>query len=260
MSVLSAVKQLSITTGLYRPIRGLYRRVHPSRQRAFQEDVDLYRALLPPGALCFDVGANTGEKSEALLLAGASRVVAFEPNPAVQSELRARCGRWENWTAVEAALGGAAGFATLHTRESTAQSSLLEDWEGSITGACHVPVLTLDSAVEHFGRPFYLKIDVEGWELEVLKGLTRPVPLTSFEFHLNEQDIRKTLACLERLGQFGPARVNLTPAEGSRFHLAEWEPLERFLGWFPDDLERTLPGYHYGDIFVESLTPPGQRD
>ena len=60
MSVLSAVKRLSITAWLYR-------RVHPSRQRAFQEEVDLYRALLPPGSLCFDVGANVGEKSDARL-------------------------------------------------------------------------------------------------------------------------------------------------------------------------------------------------
>lgn len=253
MSVLKTVKQLSITTGLYRPARGLFRRVRPARQRAFQGDVELYRALLPAGALCFDVGANTGEKSEALLLAGAARVVAFEPNPAVQAELRARCGRWENWAVVESALGSAPGFATLYERKSTAQSSLLKDWEGIITGACHVPVLTLDAAAEHFGRPFYCKIDVEGWELEVLKGLTRPVPLMSFEFHLNEQDIRKTLACLERLSRFGPARVNITPAESSAFHLKEWEALERFLGWFPGDLERTLPGYLYGDIFVESL-------
>src|SRR5262245_16345667 len=190
-------------TGLYRPMRGLYRRVHPSRLRALQGDVDLYRTLLPPDALCFDVGANTGEKSEALLLAGAARVVAFEPNPAVLSELRARCDRWKNWTGAEVALGSAAGFATLYARKSSQQSSLLDDWEeGEVTGACHVPVLTLDSAIEHFGLPFYGKIDVEGWELEVLKGLNQPLPLISFEFHLNERDVRKTVACLERLGRF----------------------------------------------------------
>lgn len=151
----------------------------------------------------------------------------------------------------ETALSSAAGFATLYARKSSAQSSLLEDWEGGVTDTCHVPVLTLDSAIEHFGRPFYCKIDVEGWELEVLKGLNQPLPLMSFEFHLNERDIRKTVACLERLSQFGPARVNLTPAESATFHLEEWDTLERFLGWFPGDLEQTLPGYHYGDIYVE---------
>jgi FkbM family methyltransferase len=251
MSVMTTVKQLSIATGLYRPTRWLSRRIRPSQLRAFLGDVDLYGALLAPGALCFDVGANIGEKSEALLRAGAARVVAFEPNPVVLPELRARCGHWKNWTVVEAALGSAAGLATLYARRLHAQSSLLKDWQGSITGTYHVPVLTLDSAIQYFGRPFYCKIDVEGWELEVLRGLTQSLPLVSFEFHLNDQDIPKTAACLERLRGFGRSQVNISPAEASTFYLGEWERLERFLGWFPGDLKRS-PAYHYGDIFVKS--------
>jgi FkbM family methyltransferase len=252
MHVLSTVKQMSIATGLYRPMRWLSRKARPTRLRAFLDDVGLYRSLLPPEAVCFDVGANIGEKSEALLRAGAKRVVAFEPNPQVVPELRARCGHWRNWILVEAALGSAPGFATLYTRERHGQSGLREQWDGRITGRCDVPVLTLDMAIQYFGRPFYCKIDVEGWELEVLKGLNQPLPLVSLEFALVEHDIAKTLACLERLNGFGAGEVNITPAEASSFHFAEWDRLERFRRWFPGDLKRTLPRDIYGDLYVRT--------
>jgi FkbM family methyltransferase len=252
MKATAALKQLSIATGLYRPARWCSRQVKRSERRAFEEDVELYRTLLPSGAVCFDVGANAGRKSEALLRAGAAHVVAFEPNPAVLPELRARCGHWKNWTLVEAALGSAPGFASLYIRSQHGQSGLLKEWGDNITGTCHVPVLTLDAAIEYFGRPFYCKIDVEGWELQVLSGLSKPLPLLSFEFHLVEQNIPQTVACLERLARFGPGEVNITPAEAAEFHLGEWDALERFRRWFPGDLKRTLPRDIYGDIFVRS--------
>lgn len=250
MPLLATAKRVSISAGLYRPARWLSRRIRPQQLRALRQEIELYRLLLPPGALCFDVGANIGEKSEALLEAGA-RVVAFEPNRLVLPELRARCGHRQNWAIVETALGSGAAIATLHARESHGQSSLGAEWEGNVIANYNVPVVTLDAAIQFFGGPVFCKIDVEGWELEVLKGLTRPIPLISFEFHLNDHDIRKTISCLERLTQFRASRVNITLAENSTFHFEEWIPLERFLAWFPGDLERLLLDRNYGDIFVK---------
>jgi FkbM family methyltransferase len=185
-------------------------------------------------------------------LEAGARVVAFEPNPLVLPELQARCGHHKNWTVVATALGSGAAIATLHARESHGQSSLAAEWGGNVIATYNVPVVTLDSAIQCFGSPAFCKIDVEGWELEVMRGLTQPIPLISFEFHLNDPGIRKTIACLEKLTQFGASRANITPAETSTFHFEEWIPLAQFLGWFPGDLEQSLPGFHYGDIFVKS--------
>lgn len=254
MSVLGMAKRLSIATGLYRPARWLARRARPDQMRLLTQDVGFFRSILARGALCFDVGANIGEKSEALLLAGA-RVVAFEPNPLVLPELRARCGRRGEWTLVQTALGSGASIATLYAREQHGQSSLAPDWAGAVIGRYHVPVVTLDSAVQHFGRPAYCKIDVEGWELEVLKGLTQAIPLLSFEFHLTDGRVSKTMECLKHLRRFGPSEVNVTPAETSELHFAEWVALDEFLAWFPGDLKQTLLGKHgseYGDMFVRN--------
>lgn len=251
MRLLTLAKRLSIITGLYRPTRWLSRQLRPGRLHAFQRDIKLFRSLLPSGALCFDVGANIGQKSEALLDAGA-RVVAFEPNPLVLPELRARCRHRKNWSVVATALGSGPAIAILHVRKSLGQSSLIEDWEGEPLATYNVPVVTLDSAIQRFGIPFFCKIDVEGWELEVLNGLTQPIPLLSFEFHLNERDITKTAACLKKLAQFGPSRVNITLAEASSFHLETWMPLKEFRAGFPGDLDRTQPRCHYGNIFVRN--------
>lgn len=249
MALLTTAKRFSIATGLYRQARWLSRLIRPSQLRAFQKYVDLYHTLLPPAALCFDVGANIGEKSEALLKAGAC-VVAFEPNPLVIPELRARCNHDKNWTLVESALGSSAAITTLYVRESHTQSSLDQDWEGKIIANYHVLVVTLDSAIKCFGIPAYCKIDVEGWELEVLNGLTHSIPLVSFEFHLTPSNIKKTMSCLERLALFGPSHINITLTEGATFHFNEWVPLEKFVDWFPGDLIKFLPDHKYGDIFV----------
>lgn len=242
------VKSFAIATGLYRPARWLSRQIRPSQHRVFHEDIRLYRSLIAPDALCFDVGANVGEKSEALLEAGA-RVVAFEPNPLVLPELKARCAH-KNWTVLPTAVGSAAGVATLYVREAHVNSSLLASAAPEAVATYQVPVLTLDAAIQRFGRPAFCKIDVEGWELEVLRGLTQSIPLISFEFQLGDRGIQSTLACLRRLEEFGAARVNLTPADNPTFHFTEWMPLPQLRAWFPGDLKATLRGDHYGDVYV----------
>lgn len=255
MKFLNLAKRMSIAGGLYRPARWVVRHVRPHELHTFKSDVELYQKLLPQGALCFDVGSNIGAKSEALLEAGA-QVVAFEPNPLVRDELTARCGYQPEWSLVEAALGQHAGITTLYARRDHGQSSLTENWEGEVLRTFAVPVLTLDLAMEYFGRPFYCKIDVEGWELEVLEGLSAPIPLVSFEFHLLDRDISKSRLCLERLIELlGNAWVNLTPAESADWHFDDWIPLEAFTRWFPGDLSVTLPRAHYGDIFVAADVP-----
>lgn len=249
MSFSGRVKKLSVTSGLYRPARWLARRVHPAQRRAHLSGIRFYRSILPSNALCFDVGANIGEKSEVLLKAGA-RVVAFEPHPVAASELRARCGHSAKWVMVEAALGSHCSVGVLYTRQSLGQSSFVREWEGEPAGTCYVPVLTLDAAIQRFGKPYYCKIDVEGWELEVLSGLTAAIPLLSFEFHLHDEAVEQARLCMKRLLEFGPSEVNVVPAEGAAFGYADWVPLGKFLDQFPRAATELLRGDSYGDLFV----------
>lgn len=252
MHLATSAKRFSIQTGLYRPARWLSRLVKPADGREFKAQVDFYRRLLPSGSLCFDVGANVGSKSEALLGAG-HRVIAFEPNPDVLPELRARCGHHPSWTLLQVALGSAPSVLTLFSRRSSGQSGMVENWDGAtdIIAEHQVPTLTLDTLITRFGCPGFLKIDVEGWEVEVLKGLTQPVPMVAFEFHTEPEDLDKARLCLERLDRPN-VTVNLVDGEGDTFVWAQWMPMTQLLEIWRIDPRRAIGEMGYGDLFVRS--------
>lgn len=254
-AITDAGKRIALASGLYRPARWLATRARPRRLKSFRQEVALYRSLLPENALCFDVGANIGERSEALLRAGVRQVVAFEPNPIAIPELRARCGHDRRWTLVEVAMGRCASMQTFYLSAGSPTSSMERNWAEKVIGEIQAPVMSLDLAIAMWGVPDYCKIDVEGWEFEVLSGLTQSIPLLSFEFHLDPANVTRAKACLGRMVQLTPrARVNVTPAESARFHFDEWRSLEGFTEWFPGDLKESLPRWKpfYGDIFLSA--------
>src|SRR5262249_40425714 len=157
-------------------------------------------------SLCFDIGANLGQKSEVLLSCGA-RVVAVEPNPLCRPTLRYLFGRNPRVQIISSAVGDHDGSVELHLHGTEATASVRPEWDKKVYGfvrpgsAVSVPVVTLDGLIERFGRPQFIKIDVEGYEREVLKGLSSKVPLISFEFHATEsQRLSDCLALLAKLG------------------------------------------------------------
>jgi FkbM family methyltransferase len=217
--------------------------------RGLRRDAAFYSRIVDAGSLCFDIGANIGEKAEALLYAGAT-VVAFEPQPDCMSELRARCGHRPQFTARQAALGSQVGETTMYIHSTRTSSSLDPEWPGAFEHSIRVPVTTLDRAIDEFGVPSFCKIDVEGWELEVLKGLSRPIPLVSFEYRQVEGGLEKVAACLDHLSRLGELSINMTPAENLGFAFSEWCPREEFLHRFPAEF-RSRDDFFYGDIFVK---------
>ncbi|HEU4993645.1 MAG TPA: FkbM family methyltransferase [Gemmatimonadaceae bacterium] len=250
-SLRGAIKHATLQLGAYRLARTLERIVSDRKRAAHADAIELYRSLLPAGALCFDVGANIGEVSEAMLTAGA-RVVAFEPNPAVWPELLARCAHHPGFAWIPAGAGSASGLVTLFARDSHGQTSMRADWEGGDPHArdTTVPMVTLDAAIAKYGAPYYCKIDVEGWELEVLKGLTHRVPLISIESHTTDEYLADTHACLAHLARVGGAEINVAAGETRRMVFPEWMPLDQFLTDYPTTLRCGLSDAPYGDLFV----------
>jgi FkbM family methyltransferase len=214
--------------------------------------VSFFSDLLGPDRLCFDVGANIGEETEILLGAGA-RVVAFEPQPDCMRELKARCGHHRKLRAVQSVLGAEPGEATMYIRERNTKSSLYQDWEGEVQRSMRVPVATLDQAIGEFGLPYFCKIDVEGWEYEVLRGLAQPIPLLQLEYHFREREIRTMLACMDYLADLGRISVNITPAQTLSFAFQEWLPPDAFLELFPRDFRRREGYSAYGDIWIRTI-------
>jgi hypothetical protein len=83
-----------------------------------------------------------------------------------------------------------------------------------------VPVTTLDALIAEHGMPDFVKIDVEGHELEALRGLSSAVPALSFEFTTIQR--RVTLACIERLGALGRYAFNASLGEEHRLRHGAW--------------------------------------
>jgi FkbM family methyltransferase len=249
MTLQLSIKRAAIAVGLYGLVRGLWRRFRPAVRARQADEVRFLQALIPPGSLCFDVGANIGDKSEALLAAGA-RVVAFEPNPRVWPELTARCGRRPHWAGVPAALGKQPAIEALHEFHWHGLASLVPGWQDRATSTQFVPVVTLEAAILRFGLPFYIKIDVEGFETDVLAGLPRAVPLVSFEFFTDDRGVPRARACVERLLALGFDRFNVTAGEGTAFLFPRWQPVREFFRIFPGELRAAMYRQPFGDLWV----------
>jgi len=133
------LKKIALTTGLYRSARLLHRALMPSERRSFQSGIGFYGQFVGRGDLCFDIGANTGNKTEMMLMLGAT-VVSVEPQPALAREIRARTATYGRKSiVVQSAIGESVGVANLHLRTDSAFATFLDDWVGQSTGTLPLP-------------------------------------------------------------------------------------------------------------------------
>lgn len=192
------IKNISRRFGLYRYARWFNRHLlNIEELRREKKDLAFYSNFINKGDLVFDVGANYGDKTRVFLKLGAT-VVAFEPQPDCKNELEARCGNNSNLITLEIALGSKAEKRMFYVRAHRGSSGFVEDWNDGVESRSEVSIVTLDEMIEKYGKPLYIKIDVEGFEYEVLKGLNQPIPYISFEYHLGEKKLmlRKRLIVL----------------------------------------------------------------
>lgn len=163
---------------------------------------EVYSKYLQPGDLVFDIGANVGAMTGLFLDMGL-RVVAVEPQPDCADLINSEA------VVVCAAAGAEAGVAMLYPSSTNFVTTLSMEYIAATNHPVEwlepfeVPVVTLDNLIAEHGVPAFIKIDVEGSELQVLRGLSTPVRALSFEMHV--QEIEKMWLCvneLERLGEW----------------------------------------------------------
>ena len=235
------LKEESIVYDLYRFVRDGTPLNWRSREVAF------YRGLLAgqgPPLLVFDLGAHRGRTTRAFLKLGA-RVVAVEPDERSRTILKRRFGAGRPGSRV-ALVGMAASDSerreTLWVTEPGAGiNTLSEKWVGILRRnpaklgiACEFPkrqpvsTTTLDALIEAHGTPHYVKIDVEGHESSVLRGLTRAVPIVSFEANLPEfgPEAMDCVWLLDRLAPGGTFNVTIGDSHHG-FAAGEWQSAEK---------------------------------
>jgi FkbM family methyltransferase len=196
------IKSLLRLIGVYSTALTVCRALSPGRRRTHHQERDFYRGLVRPGDLCFDVGANVGQ-TIAILTELGTRVVSVEPNPHCVKVLRSIYSRSPSFQLEPVALGAEAGRARFHFRGTDATGSLRDDWRHGVADeTLEVEVSTLDALIEKHGVPALCKIDVEGFEEHVLRGLHRPIPLILFEFHADE--LARAFECLRTIHLVAP--------------------------------------------------------
>ena len=225
--------------------------ISPEVRAQVSTDLLLYGRFISAGDLVFDVGANLGQKSDIFLRLGATDV-AVEPNPKSRKVLEAQFDHLGKFLIAPFAVGAHACMATLSFRETSSTASLRPDWYGLKWGdgdleQAEVEVVTLDSLVAQYGTPKFCKIDVEGFELEFMQGLSKPIEQLSFEFHSDESE--RISQIFKLLGDLADYKLNIVAMNDEAFLLKEWRDISEF----PTALGGAdLP--KVGDIFVSRVS------
>ena len=253
-----AIKSLLGEVNVYR-LREMKNRISPNdfykkelkemgKRKAF------YAQFVQENDLCFDVGANLGNRVGPLLSIKA-RVVAVEPQDFCQKVLKLRFGK--KIEVVPMGLGEKEEVKEFYISDASYLSSFSKSWIDSVKKdrfrenkwdkVKTVQMTTLDKLIEKYGKPAFVKIDVEGYEMEVLKGLTSAVKMISFEYTTPELTDR-AISCIERIRSINPEiECNYSVEESMNFEM------DRFIG--ADEMLKLINSEAFiqtgfGDIYV----------
>lgn len=220
------LRMLQQSLGLMRSIVIYYG--NPLKLRRMQR---FYASFIKAGDLCFDLGAHVGNRLLVWSRLGA-RVVAVEPQPRCAAFLRRWYGRNPNIILVEEAVGATPGMQTLWVSDATPTvTTLSRAWIDVVQrtdsfsnvrweAAAPVPVTTLDQLIARFGTPAFCKIDIEGYELEAMEGLSQPLAALSFEYI--PAATTNAQACVEQLMELAEYEFNWSPGEQHRWQSDRW--------------------------------------
>jgi FkbM family methyltransferase len=214
-----------------------------------------YRQFVKAGDLAFDIGAHVGNRVRVFRRIGA-RVIAVEPQPDFVAVMRLLYGRDPGVFLEASGVAAEPGEGRLHlsTRTptvSTFADSWIDDvqidsrfqrvrWDSVIS----VPLVSVDELIARHGEPQFCKIDVEGFEYEVLRGLSEPLAALSFEYIPVAVD--RAIACVDRIGALGDYRYRHSRVETHRWADGGWlkpQTMIEILGALPT-------GDRSGDVYA----------
>lgn len=211
----------------------------------------LYSRWIHQQTLCFDIGANHGDRTDIYLHLG-GRVVAVEPHQECYSTLSFKYESNSRVTVLPFAVGEHSRVAEMsvgNIDKISTLSSEFRDFYSQYSFILYdkrqlVQVITLDMLIEAHGLPYFCKLDIEGYELKALQGLTQAIPVIEFEFNAPFKE--NAIQCVQLINQRGNYKFNLSTYENYTLHFSEFLDVDEFILRFrklPDDILT-------GDIFA----------
>ena len=212
-------------------------------------EIEFYRTLLRgmrKGDVIFDIGANHGQKTDIFLRLGA-KVVAVEPDEINQEVLKRKFLKCRIYRKpldiVGKAVGATSSVEAMWIDEpGSAKNTLSPKWVETLRADRErfgrnldfaerklVETTTLENLIAAYGSPRFIKIDVEGYEPHVLRGLKQAVPILSFEVNLPEflPEGRQCVELVARLSAEG--RFNYAADCQRGLVLKQWLGEQEFL-------------------------------
>lgn len=175
-----------------------------------------YKNLISNSKLVFDIGSNNGDYSS-IFLKYSSKVISIEPqnnlcqlqHKKFQNEVDSNRIFIEN-----IAISPRSGKTKLFRNSKSVLSSTSEKYQSQVIPkefsftknieTIMVETKSLDDLISKYGKPNYIKIDIEGNEKEAILGLSHPIPLISFECTLPyfKKEMYETINLLTNLGDY----------------------------------------------------------
>ena len=236
--------------------------LHFTRERQLKiKRRNFYMQFLNHGDIYYDIGANFGNRIVPIINEGL-KIIAIEPQIKCTSFLKKRYK--DKITVLPYGIGKENSFETMYISDLHTLSSFSEKWIDEMLKSGRfgkykwnkqkkVEMKTLDSIIAKYGKPTFIKIDVEGYEYEVLLGLSEAAHVVSFEYAVPERE-NTIVNCINRFIEISnnyEVVFNYSIGESMEWALRDWLSYEEMkneikLSRFKDS--------QFGDIYVKTLT------
>lgn len=220
-----------------------------NRRRSF------YRSFFPEkNLLVFDIGAHTGNKSRLFLELGC-KVVAIEPQKNCMAELKKLKEKYPFLIIENCAVGKQEEQADFFTGVNSETSTLSNDFKthyeklgtAKYISSEKVPVTTLKKLFQKHGVPYYLKIDAEGFDEQIISTLD--VPVEALEFEYLQPFKANCLNCVDKILSLDHYEFNFCRNEHPSFYFSRWQGGDEF----KNALQALPNSVLHGNIFARQL-------
>ena len=216
-----------------------------------------YSQFINTNDIVFDVGSNLGNRTKVFLKLGA-KVISFDPQEECSALLCKISKKEKNLIHVSKGLGKEEKQAIMYISNNSTVSSLSSNWIKAVRSHNRfegtnwdlrqaVDISTLDIEIMKHGKPKFCKIDVEGYELEVILGLCQPIDFISFEF--TPEFINNALAVIDHLSSIGDVSFQFSLGESMKFSLDNWVRKNEIIKILKYDVDPM----NFGDVYVKTI-------